>query len=414
MRHRGEPGIKAIIIYPMNALATDQAKRIARLIHDNPNLKNQMKAGLYIGGQQGDKAFQVMGPEHLITDRETLRLSPPAILLTNYKMLDYLLIRPRDFFLWKENRPGTLKFLVVDEIHTFDGAQGTDLACLIRRLKSRLKMEQNSLCCVGTSVTLGEGDDRRVCLYADKVFGETFGPEAVITESLVTAESADEEDLWQDNACLRFSCQGSYEREKPSRDYYGQLYATGDVKRIFTTEHTGLLKREKRETLEKRFMAEDLSPGSPNLLSCTPTLELGIDIGDLSSVILCSVPPAQANYMQRIGRSGRKNGNAFNLTVANGRPHDLYFYAEPKAMIAGNVETPGCFLNAPAVLERQMTAFCFDRWIESGIPVTAIPDHLGQVLGQFGNHRDKKKFPLNLIGYLLHPILRRQPQRASR
>ena len=77
-RHRGEPGIKAIIIYPMNALATDQAKRMARLIHDNPNLKNQIKAGLYIGGQQGEHASPVMGRENIITDRDTLRLSPPG------------------------------------------------------------------------------------------------------------------------------------------------------------------------------------------------------------------------------------------------------------------------------------------------------------------------------------------------
>jgi len=172
----------------MNALATDQAKRIARLIHDNPNLKNQIKAGLYIGGQQGEHASPVMGRENIITDRDTLRLSPPDILLTNYKMLDYLLIRPGDFPLWKENRPETLRYLVVDEIHTFDGAQGTDLACLIRRLKSRLKLEKGRLCCVGTSATLGEKETQRVCTYAGKVFGETFAPDAVITESLVSAE----------------------------------------------------------------------------------------------------------------------------------------------------------------------------------------------------------------------------------
>ena len=77
-------------------------------------------------------------------------------------------------------------------------------------------------------------------------------------------------------------------------------------------------------------------------------------------------------------------------------------------MIAGGVEPPGCFLDAPAVLERQMTAFCFDRWIESGIPATAIPDRLGQVLGQLDDHGNKKKFPHNFIQYIeLHrsPLL---------
>ncbi len=103
-------------------------------------------------------------------------------------MLDYLLIRPKDFPLWKENGPETLKYLVVDEIHTFDAAQGTDLACLIRRLKSRLKLERGRLCGVGTSATLGEKETQKICTYAGKVFGETFAPDAVITESLVSPE----------------------------------------------------------------------------------------------------------------------------------------------------------------------------------------------------------------------------------
>lgn len=84
------------------------------------------------------------------------RLKPPDILLTNCKMLDYLLIRAKDFPLWKQNDPEALRFLVVDERHTFDGAQGTDLACLIRRFKPRLKTPADFLCCVGTSEWYGE------------------------------------------------------------------------------------------------------------------------------------------------------------------------------------------------------------------------------------------------------------------
>ncbi|MFZ3044326.1 MAG: DEAD/DEAH box helicase, partial [Desulfatirhabdiaceae bacterium] len=136
-RHRGEPGIKALIIYPMNALATDQAHRIAKLIYANPDLRGNITAGLYVGGHEAD-ASKVMGMDSIITDHEMLRQSPPDILLTNYKMLDYLLIRPQDALLWQNNRPDSLKYIVVDELHTFDGAQGTDLACLLRRLKSRL------------------------------------------------------------------------------------------------------------------------------------------------------------------------------------------------------------------------------------------------------------------------------------
>jgi len=142
-QHRGEPGIKAILIYPMNALAGDQAGRIARLIYHS-RLRGQVRAGIYIGRQEKE-SFQAMQPDKLISDKNTLRLSPPDILLTNYKMLDYLLIRPDDRSLWEQNGPDTLRFLVVDELHTFDGAQGTDLGCLLRRLKARLAVEPGYL-----------------------------------------------------------------------------------------------------------------------------------------------------------------------------------------------------------------------------------------------------------------------------
>jgi len=110
----------------MNALATDQAGRLAKIIFNNPNLKGHVTADLYIGwSERGPR--MVMGPDGIITNKDTIRLSPPDILLTNYKMLDYLLIRPKDFLLWKHNGSETLRYLVVDELRTFDGAQGTDL-----------------------------------------------------------------------------------------------------------------------------------------------------------------------------------------------------------------------------------------------------------------------------------------------
>lgn len=185
-RHRGEPGIKALIIYPMNALATDQAKRIAELIYNSPELKNNVSAGMYVGGHMKN-ASRMMTKDTIITDRETMRNQPPDILLTNYKMLDYLLVRPDDASLWKDNNPDTLKYIIVDEFHTFDGAQGTDLACLLRRLKSRLWTPAGYLCCIGTSATMGSKDSSESILeYAEEVFGEPFEKDAVVTEDRLT------------------------------------------------------------------------------------------------------------------------------------------------------------------------------------------------------------------------------------
>jgi DEAD/DEAH box helicase domain-containing protein len=181
--HASEPGIKAILIYPMNALATDQAQRVARAIHGNANLKGKVRAGLYIGRGGDFQSSAQMGPDTIITDRDALQKDPPDILLTNYKMLDFLMVRPRDRRLWNGSLSGSLRFLVVDEIHTFDGAQGTDLACLIRRLKARLRVEPGQLCCVGTSATLG-GREAGASLraYAAQVFGEPFDDDAIVGE----------------------------------------------------------------------------------------------------------------------------------------------------------------------------------------------------------------------------------------
>ena len=187
-RHRGERGIKALIIYPMNALASDQAKRIAELIYENDELRGNVTAGMYVGGKEAN-ASRVMSEHGVITDHETLLNSPPDILMTNYKMLDYLLIRPKDTHLWADNSSETLKYIAVDELHTFDGAQGTDLACLLRRLKRRLGIYDGYLCCVGTSATMGSGESRdSIIQYATDIFGEPFEQDSVITEDRLSAD----------------------------------------------------------------------------------------------------------------------------------------------------------------------------------------------------------------------------------
>lgn len=185
----GETGIKALVIYPMNALATDQARRIAELIAKVPAFAG-LRVGLYVGGAAGAPGTgMVMTPTSVITDRDTLRKNPPDILLTNYKMLDYLMLRPKDRKLWAHNGPTTLRYVVVDELHTFDGAQGTDLALLLRRLRARLKTPEGHLICAGTSATLG-GSSGTAPLreYARQVFGVPFVEDAVVTENRLSVD----------------------------------------------------------------------------------------------------------------------------------------------------------------------------------------------------------------------------------
>ncbi len=84
-----------------------------------------MRVGLFVDGRSGKdgRGLMTMTATSVITDRETLGKDPPDILLTNYKMLGYLLIRPKDRLLWAKNTPETLRYVVVDELHTFDDAE---------------------------------------------------------------------------------------------------------------------------------------------------------------------------------------------------------------------------------------------------------------------------------------------------
>jgi DEAD/DEAH box helicase domain-containing protein len=108
-RRQGQQGIKAIIFYPMNALAADQEKRFAKVIWSTPDLKRAgIRVGNYTGrydpadpGASSASGTKAMGENHGISNHVAQQQDPPDILLTNYKMLDYLLLRPQDQRLWR-------------------------------------------------------------------------------------------------------------------------------------------------------------------------------------------------------------------------------------------------------------------------------------------------------------------------
>lgn len=214
--------------------------------------------------------------------------------------------------------------------------------------------------------------------------------------------------FWDNAPCRRKNCRGHLRKaDTEGLGYYGKLFRNGDLYRINAMEHTGLLKREDREILETHFKLgrDEQKRWDPNVLSCTPTLEMGIDIGDLSSVILCSMPPAQSQFLQRAGRGGRKDGNALTMAVANARPHDLYFYADPLEMIQGDVQSPKIFLQASAVLERQFTAFCMDSWVKHGVSPSDVPDKLNTILSKLDS-KPADMFPFNFIHYVQDTLTR--------
>lgn len=198
-RNSGIGGIKALVLYPMNALVTDQAERFARRIAGDVALTG-VRVGEFTGGSGEVKG---MSATSVIDHHGTLIDDPPDILLTNYKMLDRLLTRADRRRLWDANGPTSLRYIVLDEFHTYDGAQGTDVAMLLRRLGARLRPEQPTdewpaewplgpAVPVATSATLGSTPSARrdLLVFAGKVFGRPFSQDSVIGETRLTADEA--------------------------------------------------------------------------------------------------------------------------------------------------------------------------------------------------------------------------------
>jgi len=175
LRHGSGRGIRAMVIYPMNALANSQYGELEKFIHFGyPEGKSPVTFEKYTGQESEELKAQIIE-------------NPPDILLTNYVMLELILTRVKDKNLISAAK--NLKFLVLDELHTYRGRQGADVSMLVRRLRNYCGSK--NLQFVGTSATLAGGTDDRqmaeVAQVATLLFGAQVNPERVIMETLQRA-----------------------------------------------------------------------------------------------------------------------------------------------------------------------------------------------------------------------------------
>ncbi|RCK72738.1 MAG: Helicase, C-terminal:Type III restriction enzyme, res subunit:DEAD/DEAH box helicase, N-terminal [Anaerolineae bacterium] len=174
LRHCSGKGIRAIIVYPMNALANSQLGELEKFLRFGfPDGKSPVTFERYTGQENDQEKNRIMS-------------NPPDILLTNYVMLELILTRPQERKTLVNAAQG-LSFLVLDELHTYRGRQGADVSMLVRRVREAL--QAHSLQCIGTSATLAgsgsfEDQQTEVAGVASIIFGDTVHPQHVIGETL--------------------------------------------------------------------------------------------------------------------------------------------------------------------------------------------------------------------------------------
>ena len=198
-----EPGVRAMILYPMNALANDQRERlgdICRKLRDESS-SFEPTFGQYNGQtprdrRDGRRNAAARAEERLPGERvfrKEMQDKPPHILLTNYSMLEYLLIRPEDSPLFDDG--ARWQFIVLDEAHQYRGARGMEMGMLIRRLKQRLRDRgrREPFRCIATSATIssgqGEQDKQEVAEFAEELFGEPFSVPGIVFGESWTART---------------------------------------------------------------------------------------------------------------------------------------------------------------------------------------------------------------------------------
>ena len=215
LRRGSGNGVQAIVVYPMNALANSQVEELRKFLEYGYGGRSPVTFQRYTG-QEGHE------------ERQRILADPPDILLTNYVMLELVLTRPDERSSLVKAAKG-LQFLVLDELHTYRGRQGADVAMLVRRVREACEAH-DSMICVGTSATMASGGtvaEQRttVAEVATRIFGAQVRPDNVITETLVRATT----DRSPDSAALAgaVAARGDAESSDPALSA-GYEALTGD------------------------------------------------------------------------------------------------------------------------------------------------------------------------------------------
>ncbi len=171
--------------------------------------------------------------------------------------------------------------------------------------------------------------------------------------------------------CLAWRCGGTLEPLEDDPDNYDLLALEQGFAMLRPAEHSAQVPPEERERLERKFKGEG---EEINTLVCTPTLEMGVDIGGLDTILMRNVPPLPSNYWQRAGRAGRRHRLAVSVTYARNVSHDRAYFADPLKLLAGRVEPPRFNLTNEVMLGKHVRACVLTRLRQLAHPSSGLAE----------------------------------------
>ena len=226
-----QAGIRALLIYPMNALANDQMKRLRKLLMCFPKIKFAVYNGdtkwedkealsQYCDLHETEEYEELRTPlENELISRKQINENPPHILCTNYAMLEHMLLRPENDNIFKNSK---FKFVVLDEAHVYSGATGMETSLLLRRLKARIN-SPHKVQFILTSATLGEQgkSENDIINFANNLSGEVFDKDSIIYSS--------REDVVFDEPINNIPIEIFEKLSKSSKDEYPKIFKEYDI-----------------------------------------------------------------------------------------------------------------------------------------------------------------------------------------
>jgi len=374
------PDARALYLFPTKALAQDQLKGLLELLSGEEEVAARIRPGVYDGDTPTAQRRRIKAESALV-------LSNPDML--HASMLPYHSKWSRFF--------ANLKYVVVDEIHTYRGILGANVACVLRRLQRVCEHYGATPQFIGASATIANPGElaERVLGHEVQVVDQDGSPRGrkffalwnptEIGKDQLARRSAADDAVWLMTEAIEAGAQAlTFTRTRQASELVNRYVQ--DELRDRRSKYVESMRSYRGGYLpnERRQIEADLFAGRLRGVSATNALELGVDIGSLDAVFLTNYPGTIASTWQQAGRSGRRQNESLAVLLAGNDPIDQYLLRHPEYFFAQSPEHAVVDPENPYVLANHLKAAAFELPLEEqdtgrfGELTTTIADILAE------------------------------------